>query len=69
MFPYPYSGADFRTAREQSGLTVVELAAKAHMFVYEIQHLESGQKVPPNKYPKVQAILQPWLPSLPGAKS
>lgn len=64
MYPYPYSGPEFRAAREKGGLSVVQLAAQSHMFVYEIQHLESGQKVPPNKYPRVQAVLQPWLPVL-----
>jgi DNA-binding transcriptional regulator YiaG len=61
---YPYSGDAFRHAREKAGLSRVQLAAQAHVFVYEVMHLEAGKQVPPNKYSALMAVLQPYLPAL-----
>ncbi|PIQ26636.1 hypothetical protein COW36_01250 [bacterium (Candidatus Blackallbacteria) CG17_big_fil_post_rev_8_21_14_2_50_48_46] len=58
---YPWTGAQFRRAREAAGWSRVELAAQAHLFVYEVQKLEGGQKIPPHKYPRLLDCLKPWL--------
>lgn len=58
---YPWTGAQFRRAREAAGWSQVQLAAQAHLFVYEVQKLEAGQKIPPNKLPRLLACLEPWL--------
>lgn len=58
---YPWTGAQFRRAREAAAWSQVELAAKAQLFVYEVQKLEAGQKIPPNKFPRLLACLQPYL--------
>ncbi|MBT9548822.1 MAG: helix-turn-helix domain-containing protein [Candidatus Sericytochromatia bacterium] len=58
---YPWTGAQFRRAREAAAWSQVELAARAQLFVYEVQKLEAGQKIPPNKFPRLLACLQPYL--------
>jgi len=68
MADYPYSGEDFRKAREKANLTRAEMAAKSHTFVYEIINLEASKQVPPNKFIKIMAILGNYLPPVSAEK-